>query len=108
MAKRPVKGAADPMLDRAVRAIERLGLIVGAVAANQFEDADLPAKAKRLRRMGFTNVEIAQILSSTPNAVGVALHRGKKKGGPRSGGTVVVAEASSPRLKALACTNNRL
>ena len=66
-------------MNRAVRAIERLSTVIGALAVNQFGDANLPAKSKRLRRMGFSNVEIARILASTPNAVGVALHSGKKK-----------------------------
>lgn len=70
----------DP-ISRAVQAIERLSTVIGALAANQFGDANLPAKAKRLRRMGFSNVEIARILASTPNAVGVALHSGSKKKG---------------------------
>jgi hypothetical protein len=79
MAKRNNENA-ETTLDRAVRALERLGIVIGAVAANQFGDADLPTKAKRLRRMGFSNVEIASMLASTANSVGVALHRGKKKG----------------------------
>lgn len=80
--KRPnAHAGATNTLDRAVRAIERLGLVVGALVANQFGDDDLPRKAKRLRHMGFSNVEIAQMLSSTANSV--ALHRGKKKRGRR-------------------------
>lgn len=67
------------IMSRAVRAIERLSTVIGALAVNQFGDANLPAKSKRLRRMGFSNVEIARILASTPNAIGVALHSGKKK-----------------------------
>jgi hypothetical protein len=66
-------------MSRAVRAIERLSTVIGALAVNQFGDTNLPAKSKRLRRMGFSNIEIARILASTPNAVGVALHSGKKK-----------------------------
>jgi hypothetical protein len=60
-------------VDRAVRAIERLGIVVGALAANQFGDVDLAKKSKRLRRMGFSNVEIASMLGSTPNSVAVSL-----------------------------------
>jgi hypothetical protein len=73
-------------MNRAVRAIERLSTVIGALAVNQFGDANLPAKSKRLRRMGFSNVEIARILASTPNAVGVALHSGKKKKGNKKRG----------------------
>ena len=82
MAKRQKENNAETvMMDRAVRAMERLGLVIGAVAAHQFGDADLPAKAKRLRRMGFSNVEIANMLSSTANSVAVALHRGRAGAG---------------------------
>ena len=80
MAKRQRESNDGTTMDRAVRALERLGMVIGAVAANQFGDADLPAKAKRLQRMGFSNVEIASMLSSTANSVGVALHRGKARG----------------------------
>lgn len=80
MAKRQSESNDGTTMDRAVRALERLGMVIGAVAANQFGDADLPAKAKRLQRMGFSNVEIASMLSSTANSVGVALHRGRARG----------------------------
>jgi hypothetical protein len=83
MAKPEIENSNGIAMDRAVRALERLGLVIGAVAANQFGDADLPAKAKRLRHMGFTNGEIAQMLSSTANSVGVALHRGRARSGRR-------------------------
>ncbi len=68
-------------LDRAARAIERLGIVIGALAASQFADADLATKSRRLRRMGFSNVEIASMLASTPNSVAVALHKKKKARG---------------------------
>lgn len=83
MAKREIENTGGIAMDRAVRALERLGMVIGAVAANQFGDADLPAKAKRLQYMGFSNGEIAQMLSSTANSVGVALHRGRARGGRR-------------------------
>lgn len=78
-------GNGGDAMERAVRAIERLSTLIGALAVNQFGDANLPAKSKRLRRMGFSNVEIARILASTPNAIGVALHSGRKKGSGRRG-----------------------
>lgn len=71
--------------DRVVRAVERLAMVIGAVAVNQFGDVDLPAKAKRLQRMGFSNTEIASMLSSTANSVGVALHKGRKRGRRKTG-----------------------
>lgn len=79
MAKKSKQQEDGDPIGRAVQAIERLSMVIGALAMNQFGDANLPAKAKRLRRMGFSNVEIAKILASTPNSVGVALHSGRKK-----------------------------
>lgn len=64
--------------ERAVRALERVGLILGLIVAEQMGGA-LPDKAKRLRQCGFSNTEIAGVLGSTPNAIGVALHKGKAK-----------------------------
>jgi hypothetical protein len=66
--------------DRLARAVERLGIVAGALAANQLGEADLPTKAKWLRSLGFSNTEIASVLSSTSNSVAVALHRGKARG----------------------------
>ncbi len=86
MAKRERESNGGTTMDRAVRALEGLVVVIGAVAANQFGDADLPTKAKRLRRMGFSNVEIARMLSSTANSVGVALHRGRARAGRRHKG----------------------
>lgn len=80
MAKRKSESNGGTVMNRAVRALERLGMVIGAVAANQFGDADLPTKAKRLRRMGFSNVEIARMLASTANSVAVALSKGKARG----------------------------
>ena len=86
MAKRSKQQDEDSPTDsigRAVRAIERLGMVIGALAANQFGDGNLAAKANRFRRMGFSNVEIAAITASTPNTIAVALHRKKKGRGGR-------------------------
>jgi hypothetical protein len=81
-------------VDRAVRAIERLGIVVGALAANQFGDVDLAKKSKRLRRMGFSNVEIASMLGSTPNSVAVSLHIARRK--KARGGRKKVAARKRP------------
>jgi hypothetical protein len=58
-------------------------MVIGALAATQFGEASLAMKSKRLRRMGFSNVEIASILASTPNAVALAVHRKKRARGGR-------------------------
>lgn len=62
--------------ERAVSALERIGMALGLIVAEQA--GSLPNKAKRLRQCGFSNTEIASVLGSTPGAVGVALHKGKK------------------------------
>jgi hypothetical protein len=72
-------GLSTQVPERAVRALERIAIVLGAVAAGQMPEADLSARAKRLRRFGFSNIEIAQMLGSTPNAIGVALWRGRGK-----------------------------
>ena len=68
---------------RLVEAIERIGKILASLYAFQMGDVDQGEKAKHLSRCGFSNVEIAELLGTTPNTVNVALHKtrkGKKKG----------------------------
>ena len=70
--------------DRSAAALERIAMMLAATFANQMQDVDLPAKAKRLRMLGLSNTEIAGALGTTANSVGVAIHtahrRGKAKG----------------------------
>ena len=72
----------EDLLARAVSALDRIGKVLGALYASQVPKLNLGQKANLLRRCGFTNVEIADILGSTANAIGVALH-GHRKGGRR-------------------------
>ena len=69
----------DAQVDRAVRALERIALALAAVYADQMEEKKLPAKAKRLSQLGFSNVQIAAALGSTPNSINVALHMARKR-----------------------------
>jgi hypothetical protein len=71
--------------DSLVAAIDRLGLVLGAVYVAQLGDVDQKTKAERLSRCGFSNVQIAGLLGTTPNTITVALHHARKRG--RSGKT---------------------
>ena len=68
---------------KAVEALEKIGRVLGALYASHLGDIDQGLKAERLSRCGFSNVEIADLLGTTPNTINVALHkvrRGKPKG----------------------------
>lgn len=65
---------------RIAEALERLGRVSAVMMVGQLGDSTLAKKAHVLRRAGFSNVDIAEMLDSTANAIGVALHMTKKKG----------------------------
>lgn len=62
---------------RLVEALERIGKILAVQYSDQ-PGIEPGEKAKRLNRCGYSNVEIAEILGMTANAVNVALHRARK------------------------------
>lgn len=64
---------------RSAVALERIGKVLGALYASHLGDLDQGAKAVRLSRCGFANNEIADILGTTANTIGVALHQVRKK-----------------------------
>ena len=66
--------------ERAVRSLERIAKILAGLLLKDVEDAEQKVKIKRLKQSGFDNTEIAQMLGTTRNTVGVALHSLKKKG----------------------------
>lgn len=67
-------------LDKATAALERIAITLAAIWANQLEGEDQPAKARRLSHLGFSNIEIAHALGSTPNSINVALHKARRRG----------------------------
>lgn len=64
--------------DKLSTAMERISLVLGALYASQMGDLEQGLKAERLSRCGYSNKEIADLLSMTTNAVNVALHRARK------------------------------
>jgi hypothetical protein len=68
----------DTSLDRATVALERIALVLAAMYAQRLTDKDQGAKAAKLSHLGFSNVQIADALGTTGNAIGVALHKARK------------------------------
>ena len=66
-------------LDKATAALERIAILLAAIWANQLEGEDQSAKARRLSHLGFSNIEIAHALGTTPNSINVALHRARRR-----------------------------
>ena len=64
--------------ERSAGALERIGKVLGALYASTLHELDLPDKASRLSRCGFSNTEIADLLGSTSNSINVALHKSRK------------------------------
>ena len=75
----------DDNVEKLVRSLDRIATLLAASFADNLPDADLGRKAERLASLGFTHSQIAQVLDSTANSVGVALHRTRntKKKAPR-------------------------
>ena len=62
-----------------VAALNRISKILAGLLLNNIEKAEQGVKIKRLKGCGFSNTEIAEMLHTTPNSVGVAVHALKKK-----------------------------
>jgi len=58
--------------------LERIAKILAGLLLKDIEDVDQKQKIKRLKQCGFENTEIARMLGTTPNTVGVAVHSLKK------------------------------
>jgi hypothetical protein len=63
---------------QACSALERIGLVLGALYSAHLGEVDQSIKAERLHRCGFSNADVAALLGTTTNAINVALHRARK------------------------------
>ena len=63
---------------RIAEALEKIGKVLGALYGSHLGDLDQGLKAQRLSRCGFSNIEIADLLGTTPNTINVALHKIRK------------------------------
>lgn len=59
--------------------LDRIAKILAGLLLKDLEGGDQKPKIKRLKQCGFDNVEIAQMLGTTRNTVGVAVHSLKKR-----------------------------
>ncbi len=75
----------DNEQERSAIALERICKVLGALYASTLHELDMPRKANKLFRCGFSNTEIADLLGSTPNSVNVALHKSRKSRAGRRG-----------------------
>ena len=64
----------EQQLERLVKALERIGAVLGVQYAQSLGNADLGQKAHNLTKCGFSNKEIADILGTNANNINVALH----------------------------------
>jgi transcriptional regulator len=73
---------AGDQFEQTGRSLERIAKILAGMLLRDVEDADQKVKIKRLKQCGFDNTEIAKMLGTTSNTVGVAVHalkKGKRK-----------------------------
>ena len=77
----------EQQLERLVKALERIGTVLGARYVQSLGNAELGDKAHNLIKCGFSNKEVADILGTNQNNINVALHRVRhqksKKGAKR-------------------------
>ena len=72
--------------ERSAEALERIAKILAGLLLKDIEEGDQKQKIARLSQCGFDNTEIARMLGTTPNTVGVARHslkKAKKKNRPQ-------------------------
>ncbi len=62
-----------------VRSLDRISKILAGLLLRDLDEAEQSKKIKRLKGCGFSNTEIAEMLHTTPNTVGVAIHSLKTK-----------------------------
>lgn len=75
----------DELLQRGVGALERIASVLAALYADSLGDINQGHKAERLSRLGFSNIQIADALGTTANAVNVS--RVKRRKATNRGGS---------------------
>jgi len=67
--------------DAIAKSLDRIAKILSGLLLRDIEDGDQKEKIRRLKQCGFGNKEIATMLNTSPNVVGVAIHALKKRRG---------------------------
>jgi DNA-binding NarL/FixJ family response regulator len=65
-------------IEEIVLSLDRIAKILAGLLLRDVEDAEQKVKIKRLKQCGFDNTEIAAMLGTTTNTVGVVVHALKK------------------------------
>ncbi len=67
------------VLDHIAKSLDRIAKILAGLLLKDIEEADQIRKIMRLKRCGFQNTEIADMLRTTANTVAVQLHEAKSR-----------------------------
>ncbi len=69
--------------DELKESLDRIAKILAGMLLKDLEEGDQKQRIKRLKQCGFDNQEIAEMVGTTANTVGVTLHSLKKLKGKR-------------------------
>lgn len=78
----------EQTIERGTKALERIALVLAALYADRLGEMKQGQKAERLSRLGFSNAQIADALSTSENSINVSrvTHRkATRKATPKSG-----------------------
>ena len=64
--------------------LDRISRVLAGLLLKDLQETDQSKKIACLKGCGFSNPEIAALLGTTPNTVGVAVHKLKRSRGKRS------------------------
>jgi DNA-binding NarL/FixJ family response regulator len=67
--------------DAVAKSLDRIAKILSGMLLRDIENGDQKEKIRRLKQCGFGNKEIATMLNTSANVVGVAVHSLKKRRG---------------------------
>jgi DNA-binding NarL/FixJ family response regulator len=72
--------------DELKESLDRIAKILAGILLKDLEEGDQKQRIKRLKYCGFDNKEIAAMVGTTANTVGVTLHSLKKSKGKKKKG----------------------